>query len=263
MNALLPVVLSVIALLCIPGKATSAQQDTTSADSTSSIEKTNAVPFSVGEKMNYEVHFGFIRVGSGSMEVLGVTPIRGRDAWHTRLRVKGGLPLARVDDLFESWIDVNTFNSLRFVQDLNELGKDRNRHFEIFPERQTYQENNKPEQASVASPLDDGSFLYFVRTVPLVVGESYNFDRYFRPDRNPVTLKVLRKETIKVPAGTFNTIVVQPIIRTTKLFADGGHAEIWLSDDDRRIMVQMKTKISFGSLSLYLTSHRPGKTESR
>lgn len=214
------------------------------------------VPFQAGELLEYNVNFGPLRVGHGSMEVVGVTSVRGRDAWHTRLRVRGGIPLARVDDLFESWIDVGSFSSLRFVQDLKEIGKERERLYEFYPERKTFTENGKPEQASVDQPLDDGSFLYFVRTVPLEVGQTYEFNRYFRPDRNPVTIKVLRRETITVPAGTFSTLVLQPIIKTSKLFADGGQALIWLSDDSLRIMVQMKTKLSFGSLSLYLTSLR-------
>ncbi|MBV6521171.1 MAG: hypothetical protein MNPFHGCM_01298 [Gemmatimonadaceae bacterium] len=219
------------------------------------------VPFMVGEKLDYNVHFGPLRVGHGSMEVMGIVPVRGRDTWHTRLRVKGGIPLARVDDLFESWIDMASFNSLRFVQDLSELGRDRERHFEFFPDRKTFSENGKPEQPSVDQPLDDGSFLYFVRTVPLEVGKTYEFNRYFRPDRNPVTIKVLRRETITVPAGTFTALVLQPVIKTSKLFADGGQALIWLSDDSLRIMVQMKTKLSFGSLSLYLTSLRLSPAE--
>lgn len=214
------------------------------------------VPFVVGEQFNYNVHFGPLKVGEGSMEVLGIESVRGHEAWHTRLRVSGGIPLARVDDRFESWIDVKSFSSLRFVQDLKELGKERERHYEFYPDRQVFTENNKPEQPSVENPLDDGSFLFFVRTVPLEVGKTYEFNRYFRPDRNPVIVKVLRREKIKVPAGTFETLVLQPIIKTSKLFADGGQALIWLSDDSLRIMVQLKTKLSFGSLNLYLSSLR-------
>jgi len=46
----------------------------------------------------------------------------------------------------------------------------------------------------------------------------------------------------------------------SKLFDEGGHAEVWLSDDDARIMLQMKSKVSFGSLNLYLKSYRPSPT---
>jgi hypothetical protein len=134
------------------------------------------------------------------------------------------------------------------------------RIFEIFPERGQFIENGEDStQASVRNPLDDGSFLYFLRTIPLAVGETYTFERYFRPDRNPVTIKVLRKEHIEVPAGQFDAIVVQPIINTKGIFSENGHAEVWLSDDENRIMLQMKSGLSFGSLNLYLKSYRPAQ----
>ena len=215
------------------------------------------VPFSVGERMVYDVRFGPMKVGSGSMEVAGVENIRGREAWHTIFKVKGGTFFYHVNDVLESWVDTRDFSSLRFEQDLQQGGRDRERVFEIFPDRQMYREDDKPEQPSVRDPLDDGSFLYFIRTVPLVVGETYRFERYFRPDRNPVIIRVLRRERIRVPAGTFEAIVIQPTIKTKGIFSEGGKAEIWLSDDERRIMLQMKSQLPFGSLNLYLRSHRP------
>jgi hypothetical protein len=215
-----------------------------------------AVPFDVGEKLDYEVKFGPMSVGRGSMEVMPMDTIRGHEAWHTVFRVKGGTFFYKVDDRFESWIDIRNFASLRHKQDINEGSKDRERHFEIFPNRATYIEDNKPERPSVTEPLDDGSFLYFIRTVPLEVGKTYEFDRYFRPDRNPVKITVLRRERIKVPAGEFDAIVIRPSIKTRGIFSENGKAEVWLSEDDKRIMLQMKSKLSFGSLNLYLKSYR-------
>jgi hypothetical protein len=68
---------------------------------------------------------------------------------------------------------------------------------------------------------------------------------------------VLRRERVKVPAGTFNAIVVQPVIKTKGIFSENGHAEIWLSDDARHIVLQLKSRLSFGSLNLYLKSFFP------
>jgi hypothetical protein len=215
------------------------------------------VPYGVGERLDYEVRFGKLKVGSGSMEVADMQEVRGRPTWHTVFQVRGGTFFYRVNDKYESWIDAQTGNSLRFRQDLQEGRRDVERHFEIFPERSVYVEKGDPEQPSVRNPLDDGSFLYFLRTIPLAVGETYTFDRYFRPDRNPVTIKVLRKERVSVPAGAFDAIVVQPVIKTKGIFSENGHAEVWLSDDENRIMLQMKSGLSFGSLNLYLKSYRP------
>lgn len=225
-----------------------------------STAKRAPVPFGAGERLQYEVRFGSIRVGNANMEVVGLDNVRGRQAWHTAFWVRGGNFLYRVNDVYESWIDAETLSSLRFVQELEEGGKETVRRFEIYPERSVFVQTSKQpakEEKSVSTPLDDGSFLYFIRTIPLEVGQTYDFNRYFRPDRNPVRIRVLRKERVKVPAGTFNAIVIQPVIKTKGIFSENGHAEIWLSDDDRRIMLQLKSKLSFGSLNLYLKSYVP------
>lgn len=218
------------------------------------------IPFGVGEKLVYDVKFGPMKVGTGSMEVMSIDTLRGVEVFHTTFRVKGGTFFYRVNDLLESWFDTKTMASLRFRQDMEEGGKSREKTFEIYPDRRVYVENNKPEQPSAKDPLDDANFLYFIRTVPLVVGETYEFNRYFRPDRNPVRIKVLRKERISVPAGNFDAIVVQPIIKAKGIFSENGHAEVWLADDSTRIMLQMKSRLSFGTLNLYLKSFKPTPT---
>jgi len=218
-----------------------------------------AVPFDTGEKLTFDVRFGAIKVGTGRMEVVGMQDVRGREAWHTRFTVKGGIPFYKVNDRMESWIDTRTFESLQFLQDLQEGRRDKERFYEIYPDLATYSEKGEVEHApSVADPLDDAAFLYFVRTIPLEVGKTYEFNRYFRPDRNPVQIRVLRKETIKVPAGSYQTIVIQPIIKSKGIFSEKGHAEMWLTDDSRRLLVQMKSNLSIGSLNLYLRGYVPG-----
>jgi hypothetical protein len=216
-------------------------------------------PFGPGERLTYDVRFGALRVGSGVMEVRGVVPVRGQPAYHTVFRVRGGTPFFRVDDVFESWFATDDLSSLRFHKDHDEGPRERSYRYEIFPERRSFVESTKSarERPSVANPLDDGSFLYFVRTVPLELGQTYHFSQYFKPERNPVTIRVLRRERITVPAGTFDALVVQPLINTSGIFSKGGRAEVWLSDDSRRMVLQIKSQLSFGSINMYLRSHRP------
>lgn len=225
---------------------------------TSSGRTPAPVPFEAGENLTYDVRFGAIKVGTGRMRVVGVENIRNRPAWHVLFTLSGGTFFYQVDDVYESWMDVLTLNSLRYVQNQDQGQRERKRTFEIFPERAVYNEvfKNNREMPSVANPLDDGSFLFYIRTVPLEVGKTYEFNRYFKPDRNPVVIRVLRKERVRVPAGAFNTIVLQPIIKTSGIFSEGGQAEIWLTDDSKRMMVQMRSRLSFGSLNLYLRSYR-------
>jgi hypothetical protein len=222
-----------------------------------------SVPFEVGERLTYDAYFGPLRAGEGSMEVVAREGVRGREAWHVRFHVEGGVPFYKVNDVLESWIDVRCFHSLRFVQDFEQGGSNRERSYEIFPERGVYVADTLAEQPTVPDPLDDGAFFYFVRTLDLEVGKTYTFHRYFRPDRNPVVIKVLRRERLRVPAGSFNAIVIQPIIKSRGIFAEGGEAEIWLSDDPNRMMLQMKTRLPIGSLNLVLTSYRRNASSPR
>ena len=219
------------------------------------------VPFAAGERADYQVKYGPFSVGRGSMDVMGLDTVRGRETWHILFRIRGGVPGYRVDDRMESWMDTRTLASLRFKQDMNEGSRERERNFEIYPGDKFVEDAREP-QPTVATPLDDGSFLYFVRTIPLEVGKEYSFDNYFRPDRNPVRIQVLRKERIRVPAGEFETIVIRPIIKARGVFSEDGRAEIWITDDAKRLMVQMKSHMKLGSLSLFLRSYTPGKTAS-
>jgi hypothetical protein len=172
--------------------------------------------------------------------------------------MQGGVLFFKVNDSYESWFDSENLTSRRFHQRINEGSYKKQRLYEIFPERATAHQAGKEERPSVRDPLDDGSFLYFIRTVPLEVGQTYTFHRYFIPEKNPVVIKVLRKERVTVPAGSFDAIVIQPIIKTGGLFAEGGEAHLWITDDDRRMIVQLKAKVKLlRTLDLYLKSYHP------
>ncbi len=67
-----------------------------------------------------------------------------------------------------------------------------------------------------------------------------------------MTLQVLGRDTIDTPAGRFAVIAVRPTFRSRGLFAEGGHATIWLSDDAARIPVAIKSRLSIGTLSINL-----------
>jgi len=220
-----------------------------------------AVPFGPGERAEYQVRLGGLSVGRGTMEILGIVDVEGRPTYHTRLHVQGGLPLARVNTRMDSWIDVVGLFSRRFEQDQHELRFRRHRIFDFYPERRSFRQRMTGEVGSLPTgqPLDDVSFLYFARTLPLKVGDSYTIHRYFREDGNPVVINVLRKERITVPAGTFDVVVVQPIIRTDGLFGEGGRAEVFFTDDERRLLVQLRSRVPLiGSLTLNLQSFSTG-----
>jgi hypothetical protein len=250
------------ALACLFAAASAAaSQDTTGRPAAAPVavaaHTLDSVPFAPGERLTYDVTLGGLGVGKASMAITGWDTVQGHRVMHSLFVVKGGIPFFTVHDELESWFDPHTMVAYRFIQRIHEGGYHPVRIYEFYPDRALYQKQGDTLRASVSDPLDDGSFFYFVRTVPLEVGKTYEFTRYFIPEKNPVIVKVLRRDTITVKAGTFNTVVIQPIIKSGGIFADGGEALMWLTDDEKHRLVQMKVKTKIpilNSLNLYLRS---------
>lgn len=216
-----------------------------------------APPFGIGERLEYDVSFGVTflhaHVGTAQMLLADRDTVRGQPVWRAVLTISGGRLGLSVHDTTTSWFDTATFTPLRFTQRLHEPKHSADRAFEIFPDRRTFQPRGDPERPSVSNPLDEVSFLYFVRTLPLELGQCYQLHRYFRPEGNPVVIRVVRRERIVVPAGTFNAIVVRPEITTSGIFSKDGRAEVWFTDDSSRVLLQLKSSLPFGSINLYLS----------
>ena len=223
-----------------------------------SVSGRATVPYGVGEELTYKASFGGIPAGTARMRVESVESVRGRPAYHVVFTIDGGVPFFRVHDRYDSWIDVQTLASLRHRQQISEGHYKRTTTYEIHPERETSEEGDSV-YASVADPLDDGSFIYAVRSAGIRVGETRRDDRYFRPDRNPVVLTGLRREAVRVGAGVFPATVVRPSIKANGIFSEHGEAQIWFSEDARRYPVLLKSKFARFSLTLSLESVVPGE----
>ena len=240
-------------------------------DSLAALYPTNelaaAVPFGPGEQMRYRVEIGWFDVGEGHMTVEALDSVRGNSTYRATMEIDAGILGLRVHDIYTTFFDVSTLQSWRFLREMNQVTYHATRHYEFYPEEGIWENEDKEEghkdrfgPLGSSLPLDDISLIYFLRQMPLEVGKTYTLSRYFKKDGNPLMIKVLRKERKKVDAGEFDCIVVQPIIQTSGMFSEGGEAEIWLSDDDRRLMVYMKSNIQGfpGALELYLKEYRPG-----
>lgn len=233
--------------------------------------------FPVGETAVYDVRVALGRVsaprplGEARLAVEDRDTVDGTPAYRVALEIEGGIPFVyRMDDRQVSWVATGPLRTLRFEEHLRQGDYRRDRQCRMEPEADRYSCYRAGEEGEwlpledrqeVAMPedaLDEVSFLYLVRTLPLEVGETYRFDRLFEEDGNPVEIEVLRRETVRVPAGRFETIVVRPVIRTDGLFGEEGRAEVYLTDDDRRTIVKIASTMEVGRIDLLLTEYRPG-----
>jgi hypothetical protein len=219
-------------------------------------------PFGPGEHLVYKVKVGIINAGYGFMTVHGTEDIRDNPSYAVEMGIQGGIGPLKVNDSYRSWFDVTTFQSWRFIRDIHEVSYKSYRHYEMFPERMEWAREDIEESGPLLSalPMDEITFIYFIRSLPLEVGKSYTFNRYFKEDGNPVVVQVLRKDQREVEGVLYNTIVVKPLIRSSGLFSEGGDAELHFTDDERKVLVYMKSNIPKfpGSLTLHLQTIHEG-----
>jgi hypothetical protein len=211
------------------------------------------VPFAPGERLEYEVKFGVFRVGHATMEVVGIDTVRGVPTYHVVFAIHGRAIFYTMNDSLESWFSVDDLTSRRFIQNNEENGSHYDHRYEILPDRGYFIQDGTDTLPTTSRPLDDASFFYFARTLPLAVDSTYRFDRYFKPDRNPVTLTVLSEDSVTTPAGRFAAIAVRPVFKSKGLFAEGGRATVYLQADSTRIPVLIRTHLVVGSLTMALT----------
>jgi Protein of unknown function (DUF3108) len=247
-----------LALVLLQGAAPAARPESTG-------ENIRPYPFAVGEKLSYSAKLGMLTLGAGTLEVAALDTVRGVESFRFRFRLQGKTVFYSLDDVLESWVGSQDLVSRRFVQHFIENEKRTDREYEIFPDSGFYREQGRDKtQPTPADPLDDAAFFYFVRVTPLEVGKKYSFDRYFRKDKNPVTIEVTKREKMDLPGGsTVPCLVLHPTIDTKGLFSKRSETQIWLTDDARRLPVQIRTKFPFGTITLRLKDMvLPGSTTS-
>jgi hypothetical protein len=140
-----------------------------------------------------------------------------------------------------SWVDIETHAALRFHKsERSPLGTSIEQ-VELFPAQSLWQaadgvEGTMPTQV----PLDELSFLYHIRTLPLPDGAELILERHFDASRNPVLVRVVGRDRIRVPAGEFQVVVVEMRVPDSRV-NEGGSIRIYLTDDARRTPVRIES----------------------
>lgn len=213
--------------------------------------------FGVGEKLFYEVKYGFISAGTATMEVVRMIEFENRPAYQIVTQAKSNSFFSsfyKVDDRVESIMDASGLFSWRFEKNLQE-GKYRSNRQYRFDQRNgivVY----KGDTIEVAPFVQDAlSTLYYVRVMPLEVGKSFFLDNFIDGKKYHLEVKVLKREKITVDAGSFECLVVEPITQSVGLFKHEGRLKVWLTDDRLKMPVLMKSKVIVGSIAVELTSY--------
>ena len=218
--------------------------------------------FGVGERLEFSVGYGVIKAGTAVMEIPEIVKLNGKKCYHIVSTAKSNKFFSvffKVDDRVESFMDVYGLYSWRYDKHLRE-GKFRANVSMVFDQENhlaLYDEGK--DTFEVAEYAQDVlSAFYFVRTQNLTVGNSIFVPNHTDKKNYPLEVRVLRKERVKVQAGEFDCVVVEPIMKTPGIFEHKGSLRVWLTDDEVKMPVLMKSKVIIGSISTELTNYRLG-----
>jgi hypothetical protein len=208
-----------------------------------SAQPHDALPFSIGEKLNYKVSVSKMgTVGEGSMWVEGPVDVRGVSTWLLRFDFQAGLGPMKAVDRTSSWLDPQRMAAQRYFKHEKHVLSKRDERVEIFASDKRWTGADGASGVSPTDePLDELSFMYFIRTLPLAPDSTYRFNRHFDPARSPTTVKVIRREVVATPAGRFQTVRIEMRVRDSRRYKGEGVITLNLSDDAMRIPVRIES----------------------
>ena len=221
------------------------------------------VPFGEGERFVFAIQYGLIYAGDATLEIRNIAIIDSIPSYHiisTARTNRAFDVILKVRDRVESFMDYDNLFSLRFEKHLRE-GKFKRDEEVWFDQRKHvahYRDKTLPIPPSTQDFL---SALYYFRALSIDVGEAVAMANHSGGKNYPIYVKVLGRERVTVPAGTFDCIVVEPVLQTSSIFEHKGKLTIWLTDDSLKMPVLMRSKVVVGAfeavLKEYATSEDP------
>lgn len=219
------------------------------------------------ETLKYGLYYSFIKAGTAYIKNRGLTDIGGRKAYVIQTTAFSAPVIDaffKVRDVNYSWLDAENFYSLGYAQSVREGNYKRDEWLTFdYAQNLYYGEIQKKDAPRVISgPLPAGvldmlTSLYFVRAQKLTAGTDVVFDIINREKQYPLVVKVLGKERVKTAAGTFDCVLVEPQFRGEGIFVSKGKSlKVWLTDDEYKMPVKMKTEVFIGSVSAELLEYK-------
>jgi hypothetical protein len=220
------------------------------------------LPFGVGEHLDFSIDYGFINAGGATMTVRGVRRVMGRECFDIRTEARSNAFFSkfyRVWDRAQTFLDVDSILPHRFEKHQREGGYRKDVVIKFDRDDSFARYENGEEVIMHPHAQDELSAFYYLRTLPLEVGRDLFIDNHTNRKNYPLKVVVHRREEIEVEAGKFDCFAIEPVIREGGIFTAKGTLTIWVTADERRMPVKMRTKIVVGSITASLRKYRPGR----
>ncbi len=220
----------------------------------------------VGERLVFSVNYGSYDAGKATMSVLDTECVNGSICYHVQTTASSNGFISnfyQVRDEVNSFIDMEGMFSRRLEQKLKEGNYKTERYIDFYPDRLIALSTGRKNPLTEV-PLyvqDVLSSLYTIRLYDLEVGKDVYITTYADGKVYTLRVRVLKMETIRVPAGNFNCFVVEPLLQSDTIFRQKGRLTVWLTADENKIPVKMTSKIVVGNIGTNLESYTLGEIQ--
>lgn len=251
-----------------PKKTKKKKADTAPKAKVIPIRRPATLPFLVGEKLRYDIRFVGVTAAHMELEVMPEKSISDRKVLPIRSKIKT-VPVFdlvyRVDDNVFSYFDADGMFSHRFTMDLDESKQSRklielydyDKNMSFFWNRIQHSEKGFIEQKESYNikpwSQDPLSAIYFLRTVdlPREAGQEFRYPVILDGKPWESLLRYVGKERIYA-GGKDREAVVYHVENYHKGELRNRENKIWLSDDERRLVLRIETKLKIGSFAVAL-----------
>jgi hypothetical protein len=199
-------------------------------------------PFSPGEHLEYSISYGPFRVpGLGQLKVEGPSRLHDQDAVLLTFDIEATVAGQRVAHHARSWLSTTRFASLAYeMNEQSPLGQGARR----------WEWPGAPAPGGSKLPLDELSFIYLLRTLSLPEDATLRLDRHYEPARNPVRVRILKRQTMVMSGVAFPTVLVELRVHDPQRFPSAANGEgalrIYFTDDAARIPVRLEVPSPLG-----------------
>ena len=220
-------------------------------------------PFRVGESVTLRLSYFKVEAGRFTMSIKPMVELNGRPSYHFHYYAKSSKLFSlfySVDDVAETYVDYETLTPHSYEIHVKESKQVRDtRSYFDWKKKKGYVWDKKKRPGK---PLEEKKYeweifpfsqnvfsaAYYLRTFHLKVGKKLRV-RVGHEGKNIVmTAEVLRKQKIRTRAGNFETFVVRPTFKVDGLFKATGENLLFLTADDRKMIVRMESKIKIGTI---------------
>ena len=215
------------------------------------------IPFAPGEKLVFELRWAVVPAGKAVLEVMPMKTIGGSAAYHFRMTAESNSFVDlfyKVRDRIDSFVAADMSRSIHYRQKQREGSSKRNIkvHFDWDNSTAQYSDGRKTKNAIDILPgtFDPLSVFYYSRLAEFEPNGTIKCPISDGKKLITGSAKIVRKETIEVPGGTFETYLIEPDLKDIGgVFKKSKDAKIqlWVTADERRLPVKIASKVSVGS----------------